>query len=356
MLDIIKTFLRIGLTSFGGPVVAFSMIEEELVSKRKWLSTKDFSQALTLVKILPGPTASQLLMHTIRMCRGRLMALAAGISFFMPSYFCIMGLGILLGSVGQSTAKQSFESGMAVAALVIILQSTWRLARGSIKGNLEIFLTILAAAIVYFAPGAEPLFILVSGFLGILVYYLSNKKLEASIIIILIYLSLKAALFAFGTGLAIIPLLKSEVVGTLKIMTEKEFMDAIVLGQVTPGPVIMTISWIGYKAAGWWGSIVSTFFVFIPGIIISLFVLPLFEKKTKDSLLLKEFYKFAVPAVIGALIAVIIKLGFENLKGVTAWAIFCSCLILVFWKNPPTWFLIPFFGLVSIGLNKLPSF
>lgn len=356
MLEIIKSFLRIGFTSFGGPVVAFSMIEDEIVGQKKWLSAKEFSRALALVKILPGPTATQLVVHTINLCKGRKAAIFAGISFLLPSYFCVLALGIFLGSVGTNSLKDQFEIGMAAAALAVIIQSTWRLGKSNIQNFQQWVIALISAAFVFWSLGLEPVLILAAGATGVFLFYFKNKKLEAALFLVLIYISLKAALFSFGTGLAIVPLLKTTVVDQLKLMSEKDFLEAIVLGQVTPGPVIMTVAWVGYKAAGFWGSLVSLFFIFLPGFIISLFVLPLVEKKSEKSQAFESFYKFAIPAVIGSMGAVALTMAVGNIKDIPSSAVLIASGVLLFWKHTPTWFLIPFFGLVSMALYQIPFY
>ncbi len=369
MREIAGIFLRLGFLGFGGPLAVISMMEEETVSKRQWFTPQIFSQNYSLIKILPGPTATQMAVRLGWLRAGVCGGLLAGLLFVLPSFFIILALGILLGRVGGGATKDVFILGMQVSALAVILQGAWRLAHGSVKGIGTFWVSAISFILVLWRPSLEPLAIVGFGVLGIALYFREKKIAEKSqnespggsgrtlregaTALILVGVCLKAALLTFGTGLAIIPLLQHDVVEKFQLVSHPDFMQAMALGQITPGPFVITVTWIGYKALGIFGAVLATIATFGPGFLISLFALPWFEKKWGHHPALEKFYAFVVPSVVGAMFAVTVRLMQVSLKDTLALSLFLGAAILVFWKRTPSWIVIPLFGLIALFVHSV---
>lgn len=350
MKELAFIFLRLGILGFGGPLATISMMEEEVVKKRRWITPEQFSKSFALLKVFPGPVATQLAIHLGRLRAGRWGGVAAGLLFILPSFFFILALGILLDGLTVLSWKNSFVGGMQVASLGVIFHGAYRLAKTNLKKDFSLLIVALSFLAVLLKPNMELFVILFFGFLGLLAYW-KNWKLRESVSLSLVYVCIKAALFTFGTGLAIVPLLESDVVQKYKWLTHAEFLDALALGQITPGPVVITVTWVGYKLMHLPGAILATMAIFAPGFIVVLFLVPIIEKKWGSAPALQSFYKYAVPAVVGAMIAVSIKLLWVSVSSPQAGALFVASLVLVFWRQTPSWFVIPFLGLISIFLK-----
>lgn len=328
------------------------MMEDEVVRKRQWVSAKDFARGFALLKVFPGPTGTQMAIHLGRLRKGRWGGLVAGLTYIFPSFVFILSLGILLTSLQEISWKGAFISGMQVAALGVIFQGAYRLAASNLQKDKSLLIVAVSAAVVFINPDLEFLIILFFGFLGLLIHW-KFRALRESISLGLVYVCLKAALFTFGTGLAIVPLLEHDVVEKFKWLNHSQFLEALALGQITPGPVVITVTWIGYKLMQIPGALLATAAVFIPGFLVTLFFIPFIEKKWGEAPALQTFYRYVIPAVVGAMAAVSLKLFFLTVNNANTLGIFVASLVLVFWRKTPAWFVIPLLGVASIFLSEI---
>ena len=168
--------------------------------------------------------------------------------------------------------------------------------------------------------------------------------------LLLFWVFFKAGAFVFGSGLAIVPMLEGEVVGHYHWLTHSQFMDGLAIGQVTPGPVVITSTFIGYLAAGPGGAVLATFAIFLPCFINILILLPITWEKWSHSPRSKKFPEFAVPAVIGCILAVTLKLALLTLATVPLLFTFALVLAVALIGSPPLWTLIPAAGALGLIL------
>lgn len=358
MLRLIAIYLRFGVLGFGGPFALIAMMEEEFVEKRKWISAEKFLQAFSLIKVFPGATATQLAIYTAQYRAGKLAGFLCGVAFILPSALFVLILSIFYNRVHQVSQMSTLFQGMQIGALIVIAESVLRMARpywGSTRAGL---IAIMSGLVIFLNPGLEPLLILGFGLAGVArldrrVANFGAFAIPASTTFKLSMTCLKAGFLVFGTGLAIIPVLEADIVGQHHWLTHAEFLDGLAIGQITPGPVTTTATFIGYKVGGLFGAFWATVAIFASAFINILVVLPLFEKRMTGSPRLKDFTDWAFPAVIGGIVATSLRL---TISTVNTWYLVVSlaCLaVLLFKLRPPAWAFIPLSGCAIFGLSKI---
>lgn len=318
LLSIFLLFLKLGSTGFGGPIALIALMEQECNRKRKWLSIKEFNERFVFCKLLPGAIAVQMAVWIGFHVRGRLGGLFAGTALILPSFVLILLLSISYASMIQFSSLSTLLQGMEVGALIVIADSVWKMSQPYLR---RIHPWIVAACAIFLMlrfPRWEPLIILAGGF-GFLAWSYFTKRRTALfsvaplLLLDLFWVHFKAALTVFGTGLAIIPVLQYEIVEVYHWMSQKEFLSGIAFGQITPGPVTITSAFVGYRTAGFWGSLFAVIGMYSPGFLIILFVVPMVFERLKHKPWLLEFQEGAIPAVIGCIAGALYLFGQETI-------------------------------------------
>ncbi len=372
--EIVFEFMRLGVLGFGGPIAVIAMMEEEFSRKKKWVSREKFLETFTLCKVLPGPTATQMAISIGRIYEGRLGGVLAGVSFILPAFFLVLGISYfyLQKSVYQKFA--CFLPGMQVGALAVIFQSVLQFSRPYQRKIKAYGIAGVSGLLVLFFPAWEPLIILGAGLLGVLI--LKRKKLvlimmfvfvgatrafasefsrvllPGKVLISLFWVCFKAGAFVFGTGLAIVPVLEADVVQNFHWLTHSEFMDALAIGQITPGPVVIAATFIGYKVAGLLGACVATFAIFAPCFFIILVFIPLLKSHFLGTKVgsLKQFSEWAIPSVIGCILGVSVHLAVTTLHAPSFICLFILLFLGGLFFKIPSWAVILGAGVVGAGL------
>lgn len=351
MSEIFKIFLKLGLFGFGGPIATVAMMEQELQRKREWLSKERFQRAYTLCKIIPGPMAIQMAIYLGTLRAGILGGLLSGSLFILPGTLMV---GLLTYIYFQGGAISTFDLmfyGMNPVVVAIVLESTFRLAKPNLLEIKFILLSFFSFFFMMKWSSHEIFLILGAGIFSILWDHFSSqykKFFDLSPLLLLLALSLKAGALMFGGGFAIIALLEHQFVNVYHWMTHKEFLEGLTIGLITPGPVMASLVFYGYKISGFSGAILSPAVAFIPSFAFVFLMLPVFQKK-EDAPYLKSFVEGAIPAIVGGIIAFLIPLGSSAIvdlfTAVTAVVSFC----LLIRNLLPSWALI----LLAGGIGTL---
>ncbi len=302
-------FLKLGTTGFGGPVALVGYMHQDLVQNRNWISEEEFKEGLALAQLAPGPLAAQLGIYVGFVHYGILGATLAGFAFVLPSFIMVLLLGIAYKLYGGLAWMQAVFYGVSAAVVGIIAMSLYKLTIKSIskinvvgfKQNWILWLFFFMAALITFLTKTENLLVFIAaGFLYMVIkappQWFKNKP--AAFVLLGISFSqfelstlgkiglffTKAGAFVFGSGLAIVPFLHAGVVVENKWLTEQQFVDAIAVAMITPGPVVITVGFIGYLVAGFPGALVAAFATFIPCYLITIFTAPYFKKIAKNHL------------------------------------------------------------------------
>lgn len=341
--EIAKVFLRLGVFGFGGPVATVAMMEQEACVKRNWLTPKEFGQAMAVSKLMPGPLATQMAIHIGRTTGGRLGGLLAGLLFILPAFILVLAISAYYFG-DRVTKPTNLFLGFQVGALAVILGSVYSLAKPYTKKPDAWIIALISAAIIWVNAGLEPIVILVFGLCGVWFKGMNKGKgapregaISLALLASLFWVCFKAGTFVFGTGLAIVPVLEFDVVQKYGWMTHTEFLDGLAVGQVTPGPVVITATFIGYKVAGLLGAMVATVGIFLTAFVNFLFIIPRIIKFLQNSPYGESFTAWSIPAVIGGILGITLKLMGQTLNQASLIVLFSVCMILVISKKVPTW-------------------
>jgi chromate transporter len=347
-------FLRLGTTGFGGPIALVGFMERDLVEERGWISREDFKLSLALAQLAPGPLAAQTAIGLGYVRGGVLGATAVGLAFILPSFLMVVGLGWAYVRYGGLRWMQAAFYGVGAAVIGIIARSAWKLTRSTMGGRRLLWAIYAVLAVVTAATRREiaSLFFL-SGVLALFVYAPPRRgALNASILgigllapqglpdapretLLRIFLFFaKAGAFIFGSGLAIVPFLYGGVVHEYRWLNESQFLDAVAVAMITPGPVVITVAFIGYLVAGLAGSCLAALGVFLPVYLFVVIPFPWFKKHGKNPQL-AAFVDGVTSAAVGAITGAVVVLGARAIRDVPTAAIgLASLLALIFFKAP----------------------
>jgi chromate transporter len=392
--DIFWTFLKIGSTAFGGFMALISVVENSVVQRRKLLTHEEMLDGISLASVLPGPVAVNVVTYTGYKIGGIGGAITSGIGVLLPAYFLVLGFTIVYLQAGEIPAVSKAFAGFVPAMVAIILAAAWGVAKkviGTLKNSKAILITITAALLLKFVGGFYTTLLIVggSGLLGYWLYHkavvleLAAKKttsesspfrlsrnLIVSFLVLAGFLGLYliplpflentslAKLFVvfsgmsltlFGSGYVFIPIIQQAVVNTYGWVTPTEFASAIALGQITPGPILISAAFIGYAVKGVLGSLVATIGIFFPPAMLMVTCSHLLEQ-IKQSSGIQAALKGIRPAVLGMIItAAVVLAETTQVHWVSAVIFIASMASLLKLRMDVIW-IIPAAGILGILL------
>lgn len=358
--DLFFAFLRLGITAFGGPTMV-SHIRELSVRNKKWLDEATFINGVALCQTIPGATAIQVAGYVGLMKRGLIGALATFVGFGLPAFLFMVLLSWLYVLFGTLPITLSLFQGLQVLVVAIVANATYTFARATLKSHHDIIVALASA--VAFGSGLSPfLVILGAAATGLVMFRLKphenssteeNKReqhftavifliISALFIIIFLFLfnkrlfdlttvMMKIDLFAFGGGYASLPLMLQEIVNVRGWMDSKTFMDGIALGQVTPGPIVITAAFVGFLSSGLVGAIVATVGIFTPSFILLTLGSAVF-KRLQASITFQRSVKGIFASFVGLLLYTTAKFALAIPWDVTRLFIFLAAAVALFKK------------------------
>lgn len=360
LLQLVLYFLKLGYSGFGGPVALVGYMYRDLVENRKWITDEEYKEGLALAQLAPGPLAAQLGIYIGFVHYGIIGATIAGIAFILPSFIMVVVLGIAYKLFGGLPWMQSIFYGIGAAVIGIIAISSYKLTTKSIgKFNFESFskswilwlLFLVAATITAFTQTEKVILFIGSGLLYMLIKAPPRwiKKPVALNLILLAGIGFwqfdsnilwqiaifftKAGAFVFGSGLAIVPFLHGGVVTQYHWLTEHQFVDAVAVAMITPGPVVITVGFIGYLVAGFSGACVAALATFLPCYLFTIIPAPYFKKIAKNTSI-KAFVDGITSSIIGALVGAVVIIASRSIIDIpTALIAVASIFALIYIKN-----------------------
>jgi len=389
LLSLFWIFLKIGSTAFGGFMALISVVQNYLVDRKKLLSDEEMLDGISLATILPGPVAVNVVAYAGYKIRGLAGAIVCAVAVILPSFFLILFLSYAYFSWGDMPAVDSVFKGFLPAVAAVIVATVINMGKKSLTGYKESLIAIIAVAVLVLIGGfySTLAIILCAGLAGVLLFK-NNKdaakankvttlsKEEKSYhkqfpILILAFIAVCALLLAipymnsstflagkllatfsgmslllFGGGFVFIPLMQESVVETYNWITHQEFIDAIAMGQITPGPILISATFIGYKVAGVFGATMATIGIFTPPAMLML-VCTHYLQLLNESVYLKAILKGIRCAVIGMILAAAYFVAMSSeVNAITGGIFFLALIALLKFKLEVAW-IIPVSGLIG---------
>lgn len=341
--EIAHVFFKLGCFAFGGPAAHIAMMEDEIIEKRKWMTRDYFLDLIGTTNLIPGPNSTEMTMHCGYERAGKAGLFVAGIAFIFPATIITAIMAYLYVEYGQLPEVEPFIYGIKPAVLAIIAGAILKLGKKAIKSTELIIIGVLVLTVSLLGVN-EVVALLSAGVLGMLYFYIKSKPKSnfntispfflflginttiakvSSLKLFLIFLKVGAILY--GSGYVLFAYLDAELV-TRGLLTRAELIDAIAIGQFTPGPVLSTSTFIGYQLSGFTGALVATTGIFLPSFLFVLILNP-FIPRMRKSILLRYFLDSVNVAAVAVMLAVLIVMGRETL---IEWQSIAIALIAVF--------------------------
>lgn len=358
--EVFLYFIRLGCLGFGGPLALIGSMQRDLVENRKWMSLEDFSASFSLIKAMPGPVAFQTAVFLGRHRAGFWGGFLAAFGVVFPAFVLMILFSAFFSSISDLAFTKALMLGMQVTALGVILGSLKGLMRNHMKDFFFWLLVVLAGAINYNNPGLEPVVIIGFGVMMILLRKFNNRKFIFSFaplafftedIVNLASVTFKAGALVFGTGLAIVPMLQHDVVVKYHWLSQSEFLDALAFGQMTPGPVVVTATYIGHKIAGVPGAIIGTVCIFSAAFFHMSTWFPHVVGKLRGKKWINDFVFGAVAAVVGPIIVTVLKMSLGIQMTVPLVLLLILAFIITLRNSLPLWLLIPLGGVIHFFIS-----
>src|SRR5256714_8969245 len=328
MLPLVAYFLRLGTLGFGGPVALANYIRRDLVEERAWLTEQQYEDGLALSAACPGPLAYQLGVYCGYVLHGIPGALAVAVAFALPPFVIVVAVAALYRHFASAWWLRALFHGIAPAVVALIVKACWSLGKKTIGKDLRAWTFFVAACTITIALQRElaPLFI-VAGLLGIVIF--SDRKLPMlAVNVQLFFFFFKTGLLVFGSGLVIVPFLKTEVVDHYHWLGNAEFLDAVAIGMISPGPVVITATFVGYLLNGFSGATPSTLGIFAPPVLFVVLATPLLLRY-RASAPLRGFIRGVSTAVVGVLAGTTWLIAWTAIVDVPGLIIAAAALVIV---------------------------
>jgi chromate transporter len=346
--QLVLYFLRLGTIGFGGPAALVGYMRRDLVEQHHWISEEDYNEGMALAQLAPGPLAAQLGIYMGYVHYRILGATLVGIAFVLPSFLMVLILGFFYRQSGGLPWMQSIFYGIGAGVIGIITMSTYKLVTKTIKKDWLLWAIFIVSCLVTFIREEENIWLML--FAGALVWlvkappqpFSTIKKVFTPPILLQVtgtvainskltsigWFFLKAGAFVFGSGLAIVPFLYGGVVKEYHWLTDQQFMDAVAVAMITPGPVVITVGFIGYLTAGLSGACVAALATFFPCYLFTILPAPYFKKYGKLPGI-KAFVDGVTAAAIGAIAGAVMVLAKRQLTDITTIIIALIAIIML---------------------------
>ena len=367
--QLVLYFLRLGTVGFGGPIALVGYMQRDLVEDRKWVSTEDYWEGLAFSQLSPGPLAAQLANYLGWIHSRILGATLTGIAFVLPSLMMVLALAAVYVHYGELSWIQALFYGIGAGVSAIILRTAAKLVQRTAGKDYLLWTLFAVLAITTAWTQKENVWVIIlSGFVAMLVKAPPWKKMalrsitllfsieplalaSATTVSTIFFFFLKAGAFVFGSGLAVVPFLYGGVVGGYHWLTEPQFMDAVAVAMITPGPVVITSGFIGYLVAGPIGACAATLAVFLPPYLFVIIGAPFYRRFAANPQV-KAFVQGVTAAAVGAIAGAAVILSRRAVVDIpTGLIAVVALLVLVRFKKVPEPLVILGAGVVGLTVK-----
>jgi chromate transporter len=370
--DLVVYFLRLGTFGFGGPIALVGYMQRDLVETRGWISLKDYKEGLALAQLAPGPLAAQLAIYLGWLRHGVLGATLVALAFVLPSFVMVLALSAVYLAFGGLSWMQGAFYGIGAAVIAMIARGAYKLAKSTLGRDRLLWATFVVCAGITAWTESELVWVFV--LCGVVTMVARTRvgrvtavalvpwpwllaglhgPADAGVLATIAWYFTEAGAFVFGSGLAIVPFLHGGVVNDYRWLTERQFLDAVAVAMITPGPVVITVAFIGYLVAGPAGAVVAAIAVFLPCYLFTVIPARYFRRSIHDPRV-RAFVEGVTAAAAGAIAGAAFVLGRRAVFDVPTALI---CLATLFattrLKSSAEPLLIVAAGVVGIALTAL---
>ena len=345
-------FLRLGTFGFGGPIALAGHMQQDLVDDRHWISKQDYVEGLALAQLAPGPLAAQLAIYLGYVRNGILGATAVAVAFVLPSFLMVLALSAAYVRYGGLSWMQAIFYGIGASVIAIIARSAYKLTKLTLGKDKLLWGIFVVLAVTTAGTSREIIWLfLVAGVVALLIKAMPTRAQVGTIrpsvglfalptlsggtglLGIFLYFA-KAGMFVFGSGLAVVPFLYGGVVQEHHWLTDRQFVDAVAVAMITPGPVVITVAFIGYLVAGKSGATAAAVGIFFPVYLVVVLLAPSYKRWAKNPQL-NAFVRGVTAAATGAIAGAVIVLARRSIYDVATLMIAVVTFgVLIRWKVP----------------------
>jgi chromate transporter len=346
-------FLWLGTVGFGGPIALAGHMQQDLVDARQWVRKEDYLEGLALAQLAPGPLAAQLAIYLGYVHSGIIGATAVAIAFVLPSFLMVLALSVAYVHFDGLSWMQGMFYGIGAAVIAIIARSAVKLAKLTLAKDRLLWAIFGALGISTAWTSREIIWLfllggLISMFVKARPTRVAVRTIASSLFVpdtvmaavaagpllqIFLYFA-KAGMFVFGSGLAVVPFLYGGVVDGHHWLTDHQFLDAVAVAMITPGPVVITVAFIGYLVAGLAGASAAALGIFLPVYLVVVLLAPSYKRWAKNPQL-NAFVRGVTAAATGAIAGAVVVLGRRSIYDLPTVLIFAVSLAVLFrWKVP----------------------
>jgi chromate transporter len=374
--ELVRYFLYLGTFGFGGPIALVGYMQKDLVEKKKWIDKQDYMEGLALAQLAPGPLAAQLAIY-LGYVRGKILgATLVGIAFVVPSFLMVWALGVLYVKFGGLSWMQGVFYGVGAGVIAIIVRSAYKLLKVTLEkdrllwaifflmavttawAEAEIISLFILCGVVALVVKAPPAFLKrLSGAgtpLSFAPWFVSlvtgmSGPADGETLARIFWFFTKAGAFVFGSGLAIVPFLYGGVVQEYRWLNDRQFLDAVAVAMITPGPIVITVGFIGYLVGGFLGACLAAIGVFLPVYLFVILPAPWFKRHASHPQL-SAFVKGVTAAATGAIAGAAFVLGRRAIYDLPTALIGAATLVILVRFKVPDPILIILTGIVGLLL------
>jgi chromate transporter len=372
LAEIATLFLKLGITGFGGPAAHIAMMHDEVVKRRKWMDDQQFLDMLGATNLIPGPNSTEMAIHIGFLRAGWLGLIVGGICFILPAMLIVMALAWVYVQFGSSPTSNWLLYGIKPAMIAIIVMALWDLGRKAMKGPLTITVGISVFALYFLGVNEIALLFVGGGMVMIITNLRRFRQIELKTLFlpltaislpaiiatsfslpILFFTFLKIGTVLYGSGYVLLAFMRADFVTRLGWLSDQQLIDAIAIGQVTPGPVFTTATFVGYILGGTPGALLATLGIFLPSFIFVAISNPIIPK-LRNSSWVSGLLDGVNISSLGLMGAVTLELGRASLiDPFTIIIALVSIALLIRFRINSTWLIVggALIGLVSIVLS-----